>query len=148
MVEIKPCTFRDIQDATELVAEYTSCALPGLPVPAVQWQRYEQLEAAGALDVFAAYQGGAMIGFISTLSQVSLHYGKPITVTESFYVMQQHRKSGAGLKLLRVVEQLAREKQSAGLLITAPSGEALEVVLSATGYALSHKVFFKGISHE
>lgn len=148
MVNIKKCAYRDIKANPELVAEYATCALDGLPTPKVQWERYDLLEAAGVLDVFGAYCNGVMIGFVSTLSQVSMHYGQPITITESFYVLKDHRRGGAGVKLLRAVEQLARYKNSAGILITAPDGEALDTVLASTGYRPSHKVYFKGLGNE
>lgn len=146
MVEIRPCTVDEILNTPELVAEYSTYALPGMPAPNVQWDQYRLMEQAGVIHVIGAFADGKLVGFVSTIGHVSLHYGARLTLTESFFVAKQYRNSGAGIKLLRAVEQLAKSDGSTGLMITAPHNKELSNVLSAVGYHQSHEVFFKCVN--
>jgi GNAT superfamily N-acetyltransferase len=142
MVTIKSCTVEDVQHSA-LAEEYASYAIAGLPKPQPQWERYKLMEAAGVISVFGAFDDDQIVGFISTIGYLSLHYGVDITLTESFFVAKQYRKTGAGVKLLRAVEQMAKANGSAGLMITAPHNKELARVLTVIGYKQSHEVFFK-----
>lgn len=142
MVTIRTCTVEEIHQS-DLATEYSSYAIAGLPIPNVQWDRYKAMESAGIISILGAFFDSKLIGFVSTIGHVSLHYGARLTLTESFFVAKQYRRSGAGVKLLRAVEQLARDNGSAGLMVTAPHNKELSRVLSVVGYHHTHQVFFK-----
>jgi GNAT superfamily N-acetyltransferase len=72
------------------------------------------------------------------------HYSVRIAVGESFFVSAEHRKTGAGLKLLKAAEDYAKEINSSGLLISAPLGGNLAEILPHVGYVETNRVFFKG----
>ena len=129
--------------ATEYAAE---SAIDGLPPPAAKIEAYRQLETSGVLHAFAASNDGALVGFITLLAPVLPHYGVPVAVAESFFVASAHRRTGAGLKLLRAAEDEARALGSPGLLVSAPFGGRLFEILPRTGYVETNRVFFKKVT--
>ncbi len=130
-----------------LVAEYAAeAAIEGLPPPNAKLEAYLQLEAIGLLHAFSAIAGGSLVGFISLLASPLPHYGLPIAVSESFFVAQAHRKSGAGLRLLALAERKARELGSPGLLVSAPFAGRLFELLPRCGYAETSRIFFKRLT--
>ena len=130
-----------------LVAEYAAeSALAGLPPPDAKMPLYSQLEQMGRLHAFSATIGDTLVGFISLLVSPLPHYdGIPVAVGESFFVAAEHRKSGAGLRLMNAAENRARELGCPGILISAPFGGRLFELLPKCGYTESHRVFFKAI---
>jgi GNAT superfamily N-acetyltransferase len=130
----------------ELLAEYASeAAIAGMPAPAAKMETYRHLESAGMLHVFSALSDGQLVGFITVLAPVLPHYGVAVAVSESFFVARAHRKTGAGLKLLREAEAKAASLGSPGLLVSAPFGGDLFHVLPRVGYAETNRIFFKKI---
>lgn len=130
-----------------LLAEYAAeSAIAGLPPPAAKVETYRRLEAAGLLHTFTALHDGELAGFITVLASDLPHYGTTVAVSESFFVAQTHRKSGAGLRLLRAAEDKARALGSPGLLVSAPFGGRLFEVLPRVGYRETNRVFFKKVS--
>lgn len=131
-----------------LAAEYAAeCAIHGLPAPIEKLATYRVIENTGLFHAYGAFLGDEVIGFIAVLTPVIPHYGVAITVAESFFVAQRHRKSGAGIKLLRRAEQHARDIKSPGLLISAPSGGQLAKVVPRLGYRETNRVFFREFHH-
>jgi GNAT superfamily N-acetyltransferase len=152
MLIVEACPVADMIAAAsfpQLAAEYVRESLiDGMPQPAPDWDAYAALEAAGLLHGFAASIDGELIGFIAVLVSKLPRYAEPIAVTESFFVASAHRRSGAGLKLLRAAEDMARELGCPGLLVSAPSEGVLVQVLPRRGYAETNRVFFKGLGHD
>lgn len=131
-----------------LLAEYAAeSAIPGLPPPAAKIDSYRELEARGLLHVLAAMHEGCLIGFLTLLAPVLPHYGIAVAVSESFFVARAHRSTGAGLKLLRAAEDMARRLGSPGLLVSAPYEGDLFKVLPRVGYAEANRIFFKKVIH-
>jgi GNAT superfamily N-acetyltransferase len=134
-----------------LCREYAEeSAVAGLPDPREKLAAYQALEAAGsdAFCVYGAFLGGALIGFVALLTPVLPHYGIAVAVAESLFVGGAHRKTGAGLLLVRQAERRARELRSPGILFSAPSGGRLAVLLPRIGYRETNRVFLKGFAHE
>jgi GNAT superfamily N-acetyltransferase len=130
----------------DLLAEYASeAAIDGLPPPYPKWEAYRTLETAGLLHVLSATVGDELAGFITVLAAPLPRYSAPVATSESFFVARAHRKTGAGLKLLRAAEDKARDLGSSGLLVSAPSGGTLAQVLPRVGYAETNRVFFKQV---
>lgn len=100
------------------------------------------------LHVFSAATDFDLVGFITVLAPVLPHYGVPVAVSESFFVAKAHRKTGAGLKLLRAAEDMARSLGSPGLLVSAPFAGDLFHVLPHVGYVESSRIFFKKVRDE
>jgi GNAT superfamily N-acetyltransferase len=152
MMTVQPSTVAAIEGAPEfaaLAAEYADETLiAGMPPPAARWATYHALETAGLLSVFAARisHGGELIGFISVLAAILPRYGEPVAMCESFFVARAHRKTGAGLRLLKAAEQKARAIGSRGLVVSTPFGGDLFKVLPRLGYDECARVFFKKVT--
>jgi GNAT superfamily N-acetyltransferase len=147
---IRRCNVVEIasaQNIAHIVEEYAAeSSIRGLPAPIAKLETYAHLEAAGALYVIGAFLNNLLIGFISVLSPVLPHYSRTVSVAESYFVLAEYRKTGAGLKLLHAAEDRAREVGSPGLLVSAPWGGVLANVLPHVGYEPSNQVFFKAFA--
>lgn len=134
----------------ELMEAYAAeSSIAGMPRFNPQLDTYRQLEAAGVLFAFAAHEGADLVGFLCLLVTVNPHYGVKIATTESYFVACEHRKSGAGLRLLREAEKLAGQLGAAGMLVSAPSGGRLAEVLGAMpSYRETNRAFFREIGHD
>lgn len=136
-------------DLTSLLAGYAAeSAIAGLPPPAARMDSYRELEGRGLLQVLSATHEGRLIGFLTLLVPVLPHYGVAVAVSESFFVAREYRGTGAGLKLLRAGEELARRANSPGLLVSAPFEGDLFRVLPRVGYTEASRVFFKRVGDE
>lgn len=137
-------------DFHDLVAEYSAeCAIDGMPSPEYRMQSYLQLELAGALKAFAAFDApnwmapSQMVGFAVTVSPVIPHYGFTVTVLESMFVGRAWRKSRTWKMLLNAVEDHAKLKGSPGLLANAPHEGDFATVLPRIGYKPVSGAFFR-----
>jgi GNAT superfamily N-acetyltransferase len=131
-----------------LLLEYAEeGAIDGLPRPWPRWDLYRAIEARGHLHVIAAEVAGQLVGFITVLTAPLPRYTEPVAMSESFFVARAHRKSGAGLKLLRAAEAKARALGAQGLLVSAPSGGTLAEVLPRVGYRETNRAFFRTLGH-
>lgn len=148
---IKKCSIAEMEatsNISELLEEYAAeSAIDGLPKPSAKIETYKQLERTGALHALGAFSNDLLIGYITILSPVLPHYSAVVAVAESFFVAKAHRKTGAGLKLLRDAEEYARNIGSPGLLVSAPFGGNLAEVLPHVGYSETNRVFFKGFEN-
>lgn len=144
---IKRCTLDQIEAAQNLPAlleEYgAESSIDGLGKQDMQGDTYRALEATGLLHIAGAWVGEELAGFIAVLVSVLPHYGKKVCISESYFVASAHRKSGAGLLLLKEAERIGEEHGAAGVLLSAPTGGRLASVLPARGYRQTNDVFFK-----
>ncbi len=143
-MEIRPCTIAEINESG-LAEGYSEYAIEGFPVVQVQWERYAAMEAAGIIQCIGAFIDYQLVGFAVVMFSVSLHYGVPLAFSESFFVLKQYRKTGAGMKLLKAIEQLAKDNGVAGVTITAAFDKELDAVLPKVGYKTTHRLYFKRV---
>ena len=147
---VRPCSVAEVERNANfpvLAREYAAeSAIAGLPAPVEKIASYRLIEQSGCFRCYGAFLGEALIGFLAVLTPVIPHYGIAVAVCESFFVGQAHRKSGAGIRLLRAAERHAREAGSPGLLVSAPYGGRLARVLPHLGYRETNRVFFKEIA--
>lgn len=109
---------------------------------------YRQLEQVGALRVLAAMQDGAVIGHCGVLLTPSPHYGGQLVASiEAIFVLPAHRKSGAGLVLLRAAEDVGRDAGAVAMLASSPIGGRLADVLPRKGYKAANIFFTKRLDH-
>lgn len=148
-ITIRPCTASEVINSPEfpaLRAEYAAeSAVRGLPGPAEKEAMYQLMEANGAFQLFGAFLGAELVGFVAVLAPVLPHYGRIIAITESLFVAAAHRKTGAGMALIRQAERHAREIGSPGLLVSAPSGGRLCAILPRIGYHETNRAFLKNL---
>lgn len=142
---IRPCSVADVEQAGEMITEYSGYTIEGLPMIAVQWDRYKALESAKAITLLGVFVEDRLVGFTVLCNQISMHYGSQTTIAESLFVMKAFRKTQAGFKLLTAMYRHAKESGSAGIIIVAPFDKELQSVLPRMGYAPSHTMFFKAV---
>lgn len=147
---VRESTVAEIEAAATfpaLLAEYAAeAAMDGMPPPAAKMASYRALEAAGLLRAIGAFDGGVLIGFITVLVVELPHYGVGPAVSESWFVARASRHTGAGMKLLRTAEALAKLMGAPVQLVSVRSGSDLEGVLPRAGYAECNRVFAKKVS--
>ena len=133
----------------EILDAYASeSSISGMPPYDAQMANYKQLEAAGILHVFAAYAGDRLIGLLVLIVSFLPHYNAKVATTESFFVDRAHRKTGAGMALLRTAEARAAELGAVGLFISAPrDGRLAKVMQAMPSYTETSRVFFRSLAH-
>ena len=146
---IKKCSISELEAApnfSELLAEYAKeLVVDGAPKFNAKMEMYHNLEKVGALQLISAYVNDILIGFVTVLTSIFPHCGVLMATTESLFVLKQHRKTGAGLKLIRAAEDHAKERGSPCLFISAPFGGILADVLPHVGYRETNRVFFRSL---
>lgn len=147
-VYIRRCTVAEIEcnhNTPALLAEYAAeSAIGGLPKPNARMDIYSAIEATGAMVVLGAFLADHLVGFLVMVVTTNPHYGVRLAVTESFFVANEHRGTGAGIKMLRQAEQMAKDFGAVGILVSAPSGGRLADVLPGIGYRETNRAFFRG----
>lgn len=151
MLDVRPCTIAEVFGSPEflpLIEEYAAeCAVLDLPHPRAQMASYEQLEVMGNLTAFGAWLDGALIGFIGVMLPKLLHYDETVAVSQSFFVGAAHRRTGAGLRLLKLAEGFSKEKKTPGFLVSAPLFSDLSDLLPQVGYTPCSAIFFKSFKN-
>lgn len=126
---------------------YAESSIAGLPDPTEKMHIYNRLERSKSFQAYGAFIGDELIGFAVVLTPVIPHYGVAISVMESLFVAKAHRKTGAGLQIIRAAEDHARHMESPALMISSPFNGALARVLPRRGYRETNRVFIKAMSH-
>lgn len=146
---VRKCTVVEIMEDPAfdaLIAEYAAeSAVEGMPPPRAKMEAYVAMEMTGMLHPFGAFKDGELVGFISVLTPTLPHYGRLVASAESFFVTKSHRKGGAGLRLLKAVEQVAAEEGSPGIFVSAPIKGMLVEILPRRGYTACSQIFFKKV---
>ena len=118
------------------------------PKPCADIEMYYRMEKSGIFHAWAAYLNGAMIGLISVIANIFPHYSLPMASTESWFVEVEHRKTGAGMKLLAIAKEYVEKIGSHGLIISAPiNGPLIKVLENSDDYMEMGKVFFARLNH-
>ena len=152
MVDVRQRSIRELFSMPEFIGlrdEYMAeCALAGMRHSLPRLEYYGMLEDAGVLTVYCAFHGGRLVGFVTLVVAPIAHYGVPMMATESIFVGSEHRKTGAGLALLRAAEEHAKNKGIHIMQVSAPLGGRFERVMSRQGYECTNVIFTKRFSHE
>lgn len=147
-IAVRQCSADEVLGAEALLKEYaTELVVDGAPAFSAKTEIYHTLEASGLFHTIGAFLGDKLVGFVTVLVSVAPHVGVLMAVTESLFVAKAHRKTGAGLKLIRQAEACAIEKGAPCLLISAPFGGVLAEVLPRIGYVETNRIFFRDLAH-
>jgi GNAT superfamily N-acetyltransferase len=149
MVQLQPATFDQLFGDPQwptVLEEYKSHAAGYMPSVELNLEGYRELQELGRLSLFTARHHDQLVGFITILKAGSLKYNeRPIAISESFFVVKAQRMTGAGLALLALAEDKAREIGAKGLLVGAPPDGPLDKMLPRYGYQLASRIYFKGL---
>ena len=150
-VIIKKCTVADLvaePNFAELLDRYADeLHLSGLPRPCAKIETYKKLEYLGMLHPIGAYLDGNLIGFINVLIAENPHYGLGLASTESFFVLKEYRKTGAGNLLRREAEKYAEKLGSPAIFITG-HGNLSMALEGSKDYSECGRVFYKRLGNE
>lgn len=150
MLTIQDSTVAALETASTfqaLLGEYgEASAIAGLPPPGAKMGQYRVLEEHGLLHVVSATVDNELVGLITVLYAPLPHYdGAAVAVSESFFVRPVHRKTGAGLKLLKAAEDKTVRIGCDDLMVTAPIDSELAAILPRRGYRMTNVVFMKKV---
>ena len=130
-------------EIADLMREYAEQANALLSAPTPQMEGYIKMEEAGYLHAIGAFIDGKLVGFAGLIVTVLPHYGQLSASMESLFVSKAHRKSGAGLKLIKEAENMARDLGATSFAMTVPATGKLSSIASRIGYRKTNEVFLK-----
>lgn len=146
-MNVQPCTVAEIETSPEFVALALEHArehqVEGMPPSVPDWPSYQRLEQAGLLYGWSATLEGSLIGYISLVVSVHPRCSAPLASTEGWFVVKEHRKTGAGLKLFKLADEKSLELTGRHPLVGAPMDSDLALALRHLGYREISRVLFK-----
>lgn len=78
---------------------------------AVDYERYDQLDATGQLHVVVARSDGDVVGYHLTLVQPHLHYADVLHgFTDVYFIVREFRRGRTGINLFRFVEKTLKAR--------------------------------------
>jgi GNAT superfamily N-acetyltransferase len=138
--------FYNLQQDNELIAKYAEeSAIDELNNHGVDCAKYEALEDAKSLDVIGYFDDNKLAGFIIMLYTKAPHMSNLLGILDSFYVLPEYRKFGAGKKLVSYAESLGKSKGIEAMILTAPIGSRLEKVAGSFGYKPTNIIYTKDL---
>lgn len=81
-----------------------------LDIPyAPMWDRYEMLEASGALRIYTARLSGQLVGYCVFVLAMNIHYGSSLEANEDvLFLVPEQRKGRIGIRLIKFADELLR----------------------------------------
>lgn len=147
MIHIRPATVTEItsdKDFLALAKEYAEeSRMEGWPTPEPDIETYKNNEASGMIAPIGVYSDDTLIGFALLMYFSNPHYGKMIGVTETLFVAKAYRKTGAGLRLISSIENIAKYIGCFALLISANAGSTLEKILLRKKYKHTNSIMMR-----
>jgi hypothetical protein len=143
---IRKCMAAEIFDHPRgpgLIAEYAAeCGNALIGKPAPRKDMYQNLEASGLGQCFAAYEDEQLVGFAMVLVCVVPHFGLALANAESLFVT---REASCGGQLMRTLDDYATDRGCVTIFYTAPVGSRLArlLFLCADQYTNTNHVFAK-----
>jgi len=147
--EVRACSSAEIFDdplGPPLIQEYAEeCGNALIGKPAPRRDMYENLEASGLGQCFAAYEKGLLVGFAMVLVCVVPHYGLSLANAESLFVT---RSAHCGGQLMKALDDYAAAQGCVTIFYTAPVGSRLAklLFLCADEYVNTNHVFSKRLA--
>lgn len=151
MIEIHKTTVSEIlaQHNAHIIEEYSNeSSISLLPKPKAQFEMYSKLEFNGALECFGGYLDNKLIGFFAVIPTVIPHYGSCVLMVESIFVCNEYRKTGLGIKFIKKLESIAKDKKALCIFMSAPVNSRLSKLLPNVGYQHTNNVMCKQIYYE
>lgn len=126
---------------------------PHLMEVAPNLEAYRALEQSGALLALVAYAGApdsaeqTIAGYSISFIGPHMHYsGLRYAHNDVLYLAPQHRGGRAGVQLIRMTEQAAREKGARMIMWHAKPDTALEQLMPRLGYRVQDTLFSKELN--
>lgn len=91
-----------------------------------RFEHYKALEAQGILSFIAAFEDDDMVGFAEVSVLKHPHFDRLIGSVGTLWLEKKARKGTAGLRLIRELMRVAKDKGAVGVYCSAPFGSRLE----------------------
>ena len=131
-MELKTISFAEVANhpafaalCDEYLAESGNADIGG---HCVNTDYYSLLESIGQFFVIGAFKNADLVGFAFLVLNEHPHYSQMIGICDAIFVDKKHRKGAAGLRLIRAVQSLAKEKGVKGVYFSAPEGSRLSML--------------------
>jgi GNAT superfamily N-acetyltransferase len=119
----------------------------GLPAD-FDWDRYVILENMGVFQAFTARIAGAIIGYAAFMVTQSMHSRSlRMAVCDTIWVAPEHRRTGAGVRLIRFCEAHYRAAGCGMICIAAKTLNRVGEMLERLGYGESERTYTKELAH-
>jgi GNAT superfamily N-acetyltransferase len=98
-------------DAEHLFLQHYAEASANLTTPlSINWTMFERLELAGIEVCVTVRRNGELVGYAVYFLAPHMHYDLTIADADVFFLDPAHRSGWLGVRLLRISEELLREK--------------------------------------
>lgn len=78
---------------------------------AVDYERYNALDASGAFHVVTVRDEGKLIGYHAAIISTHLHYKNDLMAfSDVYFLLKEYRKGRTGIKLFQFVEKALKER--------------------------------------
>lgn len=148
-VTIRTCRAVELELAPTfpaLMAEYLAESGRAITAdPSPQIATYKAGEAAGTMRFAGAWAGDELVGMMVVALQVVPHFGMTVAMTETLFVSAKVRKTGAGMAMLKLADEMARDAGAVGVIVSAPVGGVLSKILPRSGFKHTNELFFKAL---
>lgn len=105
-------------------------------------ERYQRLEAAGALVCVGAFQDGELIGYSFNALSTHTHYRTVLVAhNDLLYLQPEHRRGAVGLHLMRATRDALQARGVRHLLWYAKPETSLDRLLQRTGKQV-HEIMY------
>ena len=128
-----------------VLKEYTEeSSIKGMPPINPDYKSYMAAEHYGTMKFFGAFYEGQLVGILTMFVVSVPHYSTKIATVESIFVLEEFRKGGLGIKMLKVAQEAAKFFGATGLFISAPlDGKLAKVLEKKKDFTETNRVFFQ-----
>ncbi len=107
-------------------------------------ERYEALEALGAMVSLGLFDGDSLIGYSVNIIDANMHYADLVVgQNDLLFVHPKYRKSQDGLALIHATEDALRARGARMMVWHAKEGTALQGMMPRLGYRVQDVIFSK-----
>jgi len=108
--------------------------------------KYYDIEANGMLLTIGAFADGELVGYSVNFLNQHLHYADLwVCMNDIVFIRNDLRKTGIGAGLIRVTEELAKQRGAQMMLWHVKENTALAALMPRIGYGVQDIVFSKGL---
>lgn len=94
---------------------------------------YADLQDSGVMVFLGAFDGDALVGYAGAFFAPNLHYGYLMAVNDAIFVLPEYRKKGYGIRLIREMERVAKDRGAKFMVWQAKMDSPLNKVLPRLG---------------
>jgi len=133
--------FDNMKDEYEDESKVSTIGISSNP----QLNVYQALEKNGSLACIGAYDNDVLVGFMTVITSVVLHYSQLSTTIESQFILRKYRGGGTWKKMMNLAEEIAKDRGSFMLVMTSAIGTDFEIVANRSGFNATNIMYTKNL---